>query len=179
MKNAAKLFLSVIFTVSLCISVEAKEPDWLIKLRKLKVFSSTKTDVEKVFDIPKVTEIYNYAEREKDGWSMRVDYETDEGELEAEYSIGKCSENRSTIGYDVDKDVVVDLTFRPNIPFFQTDLEYDLKTFEAERVTDIENAYIFSNYELGTELYIVDKKVEKIDFVKTEKHKALKCKNKE
>jgi len=46
------------FIVLVYVPVQAKEPDWLIKLRKLEVFLSTKSDVEKIFDNPKITRSY-------------------------------------------------------------------------------------------------------------------------
>lgn len=177
MKNLTKFFLSAVFIFSLSVFIEAKEPDWLTKLRKLEVFRSTKSDVERIFSDSKITDIYNAAERERNGWSKRIEYETTDGELEVWYSTGKCWETKSTIGYDVDKDVVTELTFRPNLPFPYIDLEYDLDEFKSTSVTDVEETYIFSNVKLGVEVLIMNEKVEKVDFCVAEKHKQLECKN--
>ncbi len=157
--------------------IYGKEPDWLIKLKKLEVFKSTKTEIEKMFDHPEIIETYNSAEKEKNGWGEIIKYKTKDGMLKIEYSTGKCSETKSILGYDVEKDVAVELTFYPHKPIPFNDLGYDLKKFKYISVSDMWETYIFSNEELGVRIFIVDKRVENISFGFTDKSKKLYCKN--
>lgn len=162
---------------NLVIPIYGKEPDWLIKLRRLEIFISTKSDVEILFNNPKITDIYNYAEKEKNGWSKKVEYETKDGELTVLYSTGKCAEVKSPIGYDIDKDVVAELKFSPRKPLSLKKLRYDLSKFEYISTIDIQNTYILSNDEIGIEFFIGNEKVESVKFETRKEHEKLNCKN--
>lgn len=173
--NVLAVLIAIVFL--LVISVFGKEPDWLVRLRKLSVFVSTKSDVEKVFNYPKVTEFYSSFEKEKYGWSEDIKYETKYGKLLVIYSAGKCSETNSPIGYDIDKNIVAELKFYPNEPLPIEELDYDWEDFEDVSISDVLDGYILSNDKIGVEIIVVKRKVKSITFRTTTKQEKLKCKN--
>lgn len=153
---------------------EVKEPDWLVKLRKLEIFKSTRAEVENVFGNPKINEIKNLAQP-VGGWGLEIEYETEEGKLNVWYSTGTCAESRSRYGYDIDKDVVSEITFYPKNRVDFTEMNFDLREFKSEPIIDIQSAYNHRNDNLGVELYMIDGKIENIEFYLKEEQKQLDC----
>ena len=86
MKYFPTFFLLLIFSA---VSVFPDEPDWFVKLKEVKVFQSSKQDVERVFGNPPIVYSTKNDSREK-GWGEINEYQTNEGKLEVFYSTGKC-----------------------------------------------------------------------------------------
>ena len=177
MNSSIKMFFLHLLTIVLLIfglslSVYSKEPDWFIKLKKVKIFSSTRKDVLKVFDNPKETYSSDKNGGETDSWGESVEYETKDGKLEAFYSTGKCS-NKSD-GWDVEKDMVVSIEFTPKIPVSLSKFNFDLRTFSKEKEYDTSYWY-YRNHRLGILMVVFDKKVTTLEFSITDEMRKLDC----
>lgn len=169
------LCIIFIFTNSMC----ASELNWLLKLRKLKILESTKEEVERMFDNPKIVDYSNLAKKEKNGWGEKIEYKTKEGYLEALYSTGKCAESKSEFGYDVDKETLVELHFYPFDEVSYSKLGFDLNQFDSKPVIDVYNTYSFRNKRLGVEITINNEKVSSIHFVPSSTQEIYGCKDHE
>jgi hypothetical protein len=167
------LFLVLIFTF--VYPAYAQEPDWLIKLRKLKVLESTKADVEREFDLPKVINSSSNEEREKNREEY-ITYKTAEGTLEVDYSIETCSELSSLYAYNVSAGTIIEISFKPNKPVKATLLNFDLESFRMERVSDMPDLTIYRNLEDGIKISMVKGNVTKIRYSPSAKYDYLECK---
>ena len=147
--------LPFLFALCLCgaFNVAGQEPDWLIKLRKLKVLESTKADVEREFNFPKVIDASDDAEREKNG-AEYITYETKDGVLEVDYSTGTCSELNSSFGYDVVSGTITELSFEPKKTVKATLLNFDYDSFKVEYVSDMPGHTTYRSLEEGVEIHI-------------------------
>jgi hypothetical protein len=117
-----------------CKNVTVKEPVWFEKLRALELFKSTRSEVEALFDNPKILEIDDFISS-GDDWTIDVDYETIYGELQVRYSTGKCAERQSREGYDAAQNTLVELKFIPSGDNDLTELNFDLRKFESDYST--------------------------------------------
>lgn len=156
-------------------SCYAQEPDWLFKLRKLKVFDSKKADVEREFDFPKT--IDSSPTNDPELGTLYHEYETPDGKLEIRYSTGKCSEHKSLLGYDVSSGTVVEISFEPRKSVIAKTLNFDYDSFETERVDDLPGAYLYRNLKEGIWLSMRDEKVTNVEFSMPEKYRSLMCEN--
>lgn len=153
----------------------AREPNWLIKLRKLKVLESTKADVEREFNAPKVIKSSSNEEREKNREEY-ITYKTTEGTLEVDYSIGYCSELSSLYAYNVSAGTIIEISFKPNKPVKATLLNFDLESFRMERVSDMPYLTVYRNSEDGIKISTVQENVTNIQFSTSATHENLECK---
>lgn len=153
--------------------VLAKQPNWFVKLQKIKIFQSSKRDVEKVFDLHKVTYSSNEDSREK-GWGEIMEYQTNDGKLEAYYSTGKCSDNNNKTGWNIDEGVVVSVKFEPDTLVKLSELNLDLSTFTREKESDTQY-YNYKSSELGIEFTTLGEKVTSFEYSLTPEMEALDC----
>jgi len=182
MKNnlfSIKSLLFFILIVGIGFSpVYAKQPEWLRKVKKIEVLKSTKSDVEKLFGNPKVIETEDLAIKYKNGWGKTVKYEIKDGTLEISYAAGKCSENRSFYSWDIESDVVVEMTFSPNDIVLDNQLGYNLSKFEKEGDSEVDKTYTLKTENLGIKIEIEDAKVLSLNFFIVENYlNQLECKN--
>lgn len=123
--NSLLILLIVLLLPSL---IKAKEPDWYIKLKQIKPAESTRADVERIFDSPIAKPIY------VDNGLELVHYQTAEGKMSVEYSIGKCTSEK-TPGYDLENGIVTNIIFFPEqlIKFsrFKVDRKKLIKTHDG------------------------------------------------
>lgn len=169
--NAWMIFLLVFLFVYPC---SANEPDWLIKLRNLKVLESTRSDVERQFRGAKVIDVSNMLEKGRIvGKYFR--YETDEGLLNVDYSGGTCSELRSPLGYDVVSGTVTQLRFKPTKPVKSSVLKFSLDSFLKQPVKDVPGLTSFLNPVDGIKLTLFKGKLTAITFDPPAKFVGLEC----
>lgn len=174
-RSKLKIFGLILFVIVTSVySGEAKEPDWLIKLRKLKVLESNKADLEREFNSPKVINSSSNEERGKNR-AEYITYKTAEGTLEVDYSIGICSELSSLYAYNVSAGTITEISFKPNKPVKETLLNFDLESFRLERVSDMPDLIVYRNSEDGIKISMVRGNVTKIRFSPSAKHDNLVC----
>src|SRR3954464_1185825 len=97
-----ELFLIFVFISATNAAALNSKPKWYSKLRQIKLMITTRQEVEKLFDHPKVTYTYDGAV------GRSVEYKIKEGRLSVVYSLGKCSK-ASDYGYDVERDMVINV----------------------------------------------------------------------
>lgn len=120
----------------------ANNPKWQAKLNRIQPLVSTRQDVEKIIgrrgkEFPSGTNWYYYL----------VEYETKEGLWNARFSTGKCSEHNKE-GFDVDKDVLLEVHFIVNKLFQFSSLQLDKNEFEKTNESDTNNVF-YTNYNKG------------------------------
>lgn len=170
-----KIVLVVILVLTTNSSLFSATPKWFSKLKQIKLLTTTRQEVEKLFDSPKVTDTYEW-----DGRKV-IEYKLKEGELTIVYSRGKCSETNKE-GYDVDKDVVIDLDMNLKKDISISELKLDLNGFDRTEIYDLPGVFEYRNENLG-EYYAANefykdgsKKIRKIQFFSSKSQENLKCK---
>jgi hypothetical protein len=147
------------------------EPKWYSKLRQIKPLITTKQEVEKLFNYPKVTDAYEGI------WSNSVDYKLKEGELSISYSQGRCSETNKDNGYDVAKDVVIDVDLYLKKEVSISALSLDLSNFEKTEISDLPNLFTYRNEDLGEYYNGSLEKIRDIHFFPSKEQEKLACKS--
>lgn len=155
-------------------SVQAREPDWFLKLQKIKVFKTHREEVEKIFNSPKILYSSNRDGKEP-GWGEIVEYQSNDGIIEVFYSTGKCSQLTNPDGWDVDEGIVVSIEFKPNVPVELPELNLNLSTFIAEKADDTQY-YSYRSEKLGIEFTTLGGKVTSVEYSLTPEMKKLDCK---
>ena len=136
-----------LFTALLTSNVSAQPPGvrYYKSLEKIIVFESHRMDIESVFKYSVHKE-----SAESDG-SKTVYYELKGAKLSVYYSTGRCSEHKSKLGFDVNRDVIIGMTLDfyddVNVSKFNFDLRKFRKYIETEN-----NAVHYNSEELGIEL---------------------------
>ena len=171
MKLIPFLFALCLFGV---LDAAGQEPDWVIKLRKLQVLESTKADVERAFNFPKVIDASDVAEKEKNGEEY-ITYQTKDGVLEVDYSTGTCSELNSSSGYDVVSGTITELSFEPKKTVKASLLNFDYESFKLELVSDMPNLTVYRKLEDGITINIIRGDVKSIRFSPSPKYDYLEC----
>ena len=97
-------FLTILFIFIFSSAISGQEPNWHLKLKQTQPLNSSREDVEKAFDFPKISTTF------VDEGIEAVFYDTFEGKLSVEYSTGKCSAEKNE-GYDVEKSIVLLIIF--------------------------------------------------------------------
>lgn len=166
-------FLMILFITQ----SHAQEPEWLLKLNKIRTFKSTKTEIEKLFDQPTIIEVNDRSARIKNGWGKTIKYQTKDGILEVDYSTGNCAESKSLYGYDVEDQVAVGVSFYPNKILYDNQLNYDLNKFEIKPDKYDPNSHYLSSKELAVHILVSESRVKLIQFTIEDKHKKFACKN--
>jgi len=167
-KSLYKLvFLALLFLAG---SVHAKPPGWFTKLNQIKLLESTRQEVEKNFGDPQITQQINGE------FSRQIEYKLPVGSLTVSYSIGKCSPEKNTTGYDVDEDVVIRIYLLLFKDVKISDLKVDLSGFERYQESD-SNAISYYNYENGIEFTGGKKTIRSIEYSIGDKYDYLDCEN--
>jgi hypothetical protein len=170
-ENNFLLILVVSFVLSMTVS--AQEPDWFLKLKEIKVFQSSKQDVERVFENPK--NIYSSNKDGKElGWGEIIEYNTVSGKLHVFYSTGRCSEITNNDGWDLVKDVVVNIEFEPLKSVKLSKLSLDLSTFKREKESDT-SFWHYTSEKLGIKFAVLQNKVIWFKYSLTDEMRKLDC----
>lgn len=124
---------------------QSKEIALYSNLTKIKLLKSQRKDVEKLFKYTSVKE----SKGEKGFQSVYYDF--DGGNLSVDLSTGKCSEHLSSIGYDVERGVVVgwSLYYFKLIPVSK--FPFDLTKFQQFPESD-NDSITYRNKKLGIEV---------------------------
>lgn len=164
------LLALILFSAS---SVFAQTPDWFLKLKQIKVFQSSRQDVERVFENPESVYSSSKDSNEK-GWGETVRYKTPDGQLRVFYSTGRCSETANKDGWNLDKDVVVSIEFRPVNRVKLSEFNLDLRTFTREKVIDTDG-WFYQSMELGVDFGLSDGKLADIEYSSTPDLRKFDC----
>ena len=167
-----KNILSSLFILFLFISATAKEPGWFQKLKQVKPFVSSKSDVGMIFPDAKLTKSF------VDTGVEFAFYDTVEGEMTLHYSAGKCSEIEKA-PFDLEKEKVLSLTFFPkdrstNLYKFNV----NKKEMSIDKEDDVPVFYYYSD-ELGIDYGISGNKVIEVQLFPALKYADLKCRSSE
>jgi hypothetical protein len=153
--------------------VYGQPPEWFLKLRQIKVFESSRQDVERIFNDPKIVYSSNTDGKEK-GWGEIIEYQTGNGKLGVFYSTGKCAESDDKTGWDVAENIVVSVEFHPNEPAKLSDFKLDLKTFKAEKAADTQH-YSYRSDKLGIEFEVLGGNVTSFEYSPAPERQKLDC----
>lgn len=167
-----KLLLLVLFCFKTDSLAFSEEPNWYLKLKQIKMLETTKTEVEKIFSSYKVRYI-NKFNREQVYY-----YKSKGSEIIVTYSRGKCPEiptEKLFAGYDVDRDIVINIVYYPLKDIKISKLKLDLRNFESYKEIDTNN-YVYFNEDLGVEYGILLGKVTRIEISPSNLMKHLLCK---
>lgn len=170
-KQSIIILMCLILVLFSSIIVKSQEPEWFAKLKQIQVMQSTRQDVERIFSFPNVIQI-----RGGKTSSRTIDYEFKGGSLYVSYSIGKCSLENNTRGYDADNDIVVEVYLFLFEPIKTSRLNLDLKNFEKHKESDT-NALTYSNDEIGVQYTGGKKTVSSIKFYPADRYDYLYCRN--
>lgn len=175
-KKTSIIFLFIISVIIIFPKYSlANEPNWFVKLKQIKVFKSTRQDVENVFKFS------TSEESKKSNGFQTVFYKLEKGSLSVGYSSGRCSETFSS-GYNVGENVVTRITFDLKSPIKMSKFNFDLSQFDKYKESD-DIALTWSNDDLGIQItggQMPNKKnlVKSIEFYPTkEQKKEFSCVN--
>jgi hypothetical protein len=172
-----KLILLIVFVSTFnSFAVAGAAPKWYSKLRQIKLMETTRQEIEKLFDNPRVIDT-------SDGWSGRgVEYRLKEGELDVTYSLGKCV-GKTEYVYDVEKDVITDLHLNLKKFVNISALSLDLRNFEKTEIYDIRGVFEYRNEDTGeqymTSEYFRDGSIQirSLEIFPSARQESLACKN--
>lgn len=176
-KKTVQPFLIIIFILSTILFAYSTQPKWYSKLRKIKVLKTTREDIEKLFGHPQITYVF------QGHFTNLVEYKLKEGQLSIAYSLGKCSEiNKPGYGYDVAKDVVIDVDLDLEKTVDISKLQIDSSDFDKAEISDIVGVFTYRNESIG-EYYTIGeyhkdnkKELRNIQFFPSENQENLACK---
>lgn len=123
-------------------SLYSATPKWFSKLNQIKLLTTTRQEVEKLFGYPEIT----YTSKGR--WNETIEYKLKEGQLSVDYSLEKCSETNKD-GYDVDKDVVIDIYMDLKEDVSISKLGLDLSKFEKSAISDLVGVFTYTNDDSG------------------------------
>jgi hypothetical protein len=169
-QNILKFLVLVTFTLTIHLSAYSKPPIWFSNLKQIRLFETTKEEVEKLFSYPKIT--YKFAGET----GLSVEYELKEGQLTIEYSSEKCSEG-SSYGYNVAKDIVTDVYMELDDPADISKFGFDLSKFHKEEVSDVKGLFTYSNEDSSEIITASSKELHNITFSPSKEQEKLACKN--
>lgn len=169
-KQTIGFFLIIVIILAVSVFAYSIEPKWFSNLRQVKPMITTKQEVEKLFDYPKVR--YTF-----DGeWSKKVDYILKEGELSVFYSQGRCSEMK-TEGYDVEKYIVIDIDMDLKKEVSISKLNLDLSRFEKTEINDLIGVFSYVNEDSGEWVTGTTRKISSFKRFPAKSQENLKCKD--
>ncbi len=176
--NMRSILFLVVTSFFVC-SVAFGQPELYKSLKKVKVFTSTRQDVERLFKYQRHKELLEYdrdpslfPEDDRDGLidnpagNYHVSYELGKADLDVIYSTGRCSENNKR-GYDLEKDVVIDIELRFNKDIRVSKFDFDLTKFRIVDKPYGDNPMLADNIvdrEWGVQLSGTLKETDRIEF---------------
>jgi hypothetical protein len=152
-------------------AVRAQEPDWLVKMKQIKLLHHSYDDVVALLGTP----VDGTVEPELSEY-----FEVPDGRLGVVFASGLCVvtpySGGEPIGWKVPEWTVINISFRPNKPINPKKLKLDLKGFSKEPIEDVPGAFIYRNHARGIEYSFTAKgSVEDIDFYPSSEFKNLRC----
>jgi hypothetical protein len=144
--------------------IDAQTIKVIEKIKALKILSSTREDLRKIFSEAKNDEDF-YAES----------FYLKEGEIFAQYSVGLCGENNKT-GWHVPEWTITSIWFELGKPFNPQKLKIDFTGFKKTSIFDVLGAFEYDNAETGISYSVNTKgRIELIDFSPASKFDYLDC----
>jgi hypothetical protein len=163
-----KNILPLLFILCLVVSTEAKQPAWFQKLKQVRPFVSSKTDVERIFPDAKLDKSF------VDTGVEFVFYDTAEGKMSLRYSAGKCTEIEKA-PFDLEKGRVLGLTFFPvDRTTGLSKFNVNKKEMSRDKEDDIPVFHYYSE-ELGIDYGVVGNKVIEVQLFPALRYAELKC----
>jgi hypothetical protein len=119
----------------------AQVPNWYRSVSKIRLFETTRHDVEKFFPSKIVSSTKGAA-------GLSVEYDIGIGELDVVYSLGKCSEENK-YDYPVREGIVtgVNVTLKKPTPLKK--FGFDLEKFEVMESSDVVGLFTYANEQDG------------------------------
>lgn len=165
-----KYVAATFFVLLINLQVYSKPPMWYTNFKQIKLMISTKQDVEKLFNYPKISYVF-------DGdWSENIDYKIKEGKLSVSYSQGKCSENYQR-GYNVEKDIVIGITLYLEKEVSYQNLGIVLDHFDRREISDLVGVFTYVNDSTGEWFNGTSQKLNDFQLFPTKNKDYLKCKD--
>lgn len=148
-------------------AVTGQQPAWYLKLQKIIPLESSKGDLEKIFEFPKVRRTFTENEVEF------VSYDAGDGKLAVEYSTGTCS-SATKDSYDVKEDTVLRMIFFPKDPVkfskFKIEKEQFIKTTDGH-----DPGWKYVNKSSGLNFSVQRKLVDYVEILPSSRHDRKKC----
>ncbi len=150
------LILMLLFFLGVSVNLYGQDENWFTNLNKIKLTSSTKEDVEKLFDFPPV-----HYQKKFPGYEA-VTYATKDGLLSVDYSLGECV-SRDSESINLKDKTVFEISFSSDVPLNKKKIKLDLTDFDVEKSYDTPH-WIYQNKE-KTIMYSLWKN-NKLDYVR-------------
>ena len=150
-------------------SIIGQEPDWYIKLKRLELLVSSKSDFESVFVDLKIKQKFINKDVET------VIYEASEGDITVIHSAGNCSTGGDEDYSTAKGNVIKVIYFLRKKPVKFSRFLIDLNEFKTREEHD--GTLYYNNRNLGIEFGTQRGEVIHVEFTPASKHENLKCKN--
>jgi hypothetical protein len=173
--------IRILSIVAVCLFLTAfafgKEPKWYLKAKQIRIYESTRQDVENVFNSFKIKSVRTF-ER-----TVEVEYKHKGDELSVIYSTGRCSNPPKVPikdkffydGDDVDKDVVVFFLYRPKKKVDFRKFNFDLSDYKKFHAGDVDYD-VYESSKLGIVFYVGKGKLYNVGFSTPDSKRYLVCK---
>lgn len=162
------VFQTILIYLITVVTAFGQPPVWYVKLLKLQPLVSDKTDVEKVFENPKVDK--NFI----DGGIEAVYYETSDGKLTVLYSSGDCTFGR-TNDFQTTKGKVINILFFPINRRIKIS-KFNINKQNLETRTEHEGTTYLTDNEIGIEYGTQKERVIHIKMFPSSKYENMRCK---
>lgn len=137
-QESVKLLFAIALICAMSFPTYSAKLAWFSKLNQIKLLTTTREEVEKLFGYPTITY------KSKGKWNETIEYKLKEGQLTVDYSLGKCSETNKE-GYNVEKDVVIDVDIRLKKEVSIAKLNLDLGKFDKREIDDLPGLFTYAN----------------------------------
>lgn len=151
-------------------SAFAQPPEWYTSFSKIKIFETTRADVERAFRSPKIVDEQN------GGAGLSVDYALKGGRLSVTYSMGKCTENNK-FDYNQPKDTVTEIEVYLRRPLSLSRFGLDLTKFEMVEISDVVGLFTYISKDGGVEISGSRTELHGIRYRPSDEQEALSCRN--
>lgn len=167
MKVNTKLLLLILLMSF--ITTLGKDPEWLIKTKKIVLLQSNREDARSLFGKP-------VEEKE----SLIEYFDLEDGRISVIYSSGLCVAKTEgnitrTFGWKVPKYTVIEIGVYLKNPISPEELGADLSDFESYNVEDVSGAIIYENDKTGVSYTVLKGKIKEVNFTPKESLKYLYC----
>ena len=147
----------------------AKDPEWLRRMKEIKLLSNTREDINKFLGDPVDDEKENYL------WY----YDFPEGRMAITYQSKQCvappENNGKLVGWKVPEWTVVEVSFSPDKYIKPKTLNINFEDFTSKPIYDYPEASEYRNDELGIDYVLNKGKIEYITFRPSKKFAHLQC----
>ncbi|MEP7149085.1 MAG: hypothetical protein ABI857_09405 [Acidobacteriota bacterium] len=148
-----------------------QEPDWLVKMKKIKLLTDSYEDVVTLLGTP----VDGTVERELSEY-----FDLPDGRLWVGFASGLCVvtpySGGAPTGWKVPEWKVTSVSFRPNRPISLKKLKLDFSGYVKSPIDDVPGAFIYRNDALGVEYSVTSRrKIEEIEFFPSTKFAYLQC----